>query len=111
MPRLINILCALLLLASLASGGFAHAMEIGGQGEVTAATEWLHADGDHDQVPADADKDYPHHHHACQGHDLGAPLVANLAVEWLSVPADLSARGNVILRGAIARRDLRPPIA
>ena len=68
---LIPLLC---LLASLLGGTVLHAAELASAGEVTAATAWLHAEGDHDQVPADADKDYPHHHTICHGHDLAAPM-------------------------------------
>lgn len=64
------------LFVGLASGAVAHAAETGANGEITAATEWLHAEGDHDQVPADSDKNAPHHHSICHGHDLAAPLKA-----------------------------------
>ncbi len=62
------------MLGSLANGAAVHALELSSAGEVTEATQWMHSAGDHDEVPADADKNYPHHHNQCQGHDLAAPL-------------------------------------
>ena len=54
MRDLFHLILAFFLFAGLATGAIAHAGEAPG-GEVTPATEWLHAEGDHDQVPADSD--------------------------------------------------------
>ena len=74
MHALLKLAAALYLIASLMAGSVAHAVETGSGGEMTSASAWLHAENDHDHVPADADRDYPHHHTVCHGHDLGAPL-------------------------------------
>jgi hypothetical protein len=72
--RIISLLATLMLGAGLLFGSLAHATEVAGSPVPTAATAWLHPDGDADQVAADSDKAVPHHHNSCNGHHLAAPL-------------------------------------
>lgn len=72
--RLVSLLATLVLGAGLLFGSLAHATEVAGNPVPTAATAWLHPDGDADQVAVDSDKAVPHHHNSCNGHDLAAPL-------------------------------------
>ncbi|OAN66772.1 hypothetical protein A7X12_11560 [Sphingomonas sp. TDK1] len=60
--------------------GMAHAAELAG-GSFGAVAFTLHAQGDGDEVPADADKAVPHHHSICHGHDVGTPAFAQ--ARWL----------------------------
>ena len=111
MSRLLNLILLIGLFAGLMSGAMAHAAETSGSGEVTAATQWLHSDGDHDQVPADSDSDYPHHHTICHGHDLAAPIKAchpPLASEGAGLPRPSA---DAALAAGVDRSPLRPPIA
>ena len=39
-----------------------------------------HAPGDGDEVPADADKGYPHHHASCHEHHVNTPIVENTRI-------------------------------
>ena len=111
MHVLFRLFCALFLIASLANGAVVHAAEVAGQGEVTAATEWLHLAGDHDQVPPDTDKNYPHHHTSCQGHDVGVPFKAGPTIGWTGETGAVIEPRDLFVREALATRTLRPPIA
>lgn len=53
--------------------GMAHAAEVA-EGSIAGIQFTVHSDGDGDEVSADADKDYPHHHTVCHGHDVGEPI-------------------------------------
>src|SRR5687768_9824361 len=66
----------LCLFAGLATGAVSHAAELAGHGAEAAAGDWQHVDGDHDEVPADADKDAPHHHGVCHGHEVATGMKA-----------------------------------
>jgi hypothetical protein len=46
-----------------------HAREVPGSAAIACSGE-AHADGDSDQVPADADQGMPHHHGGCHGHTV-----------------------------------------
>lgn len=111
MHGLFRLIAVLFLFAGLANGAVAHAVELAGHREVAATSQAQHFEGDADQVPADSDKDYPHHHGVCHGHELAAPLKA------LAGPLPLG-RGvapipgpNFALISSPPDRALRPPIA
>ena len=76
MRRLSAFILFLILTLSLGLGSTAHATEVLGCVEVSAALSIGHAEGDGDQVPADADRGYPHHHGECHGHHVGVPIAA-----------------------------------
>ena len=111
MRALLTLILSVLMMAGLANGSAVHAIELASIGEVTEATEWMHSAGDHDEVPADADKNYPHHHNQCQGHDLAAPLKACAAPKPVRASARLASIDASVLVAGPPTRLLRPPIA
>lgn len=62
-----------LLAASLVATVTAHAQESVGVAAMGCSGE-VHAEGDADQVPPDADQSVPHHHGSCHGHGVPAPV-------------------------------------
>lgn len=76
MHRLLALFACVAVLFSLAGGSVAHAMEpiecVSVLGDAGIAVG--HTEGDADQVPADGEKGYPHHHGGCHGHHIAAPL-------------------------------------
>lgn len=110
MRGLINAIMVMCLLVGLVGGSIAHAGEVGGTGEVNSASAWLHVDGDADQVPADAEKNYPHHHNVC-GHDFAAPAKACGAAPALRVSMTPRPQAQSMPPATPAASLLRPPIA
>ena len=101
--------CLMLVITGLTS--VAHASEAPG-GEVTAIelAAW-HSAGDADEVPADPDRDSPHHHVICHGHDLAAPArspVAPFAAADTAAPARAATER---LLSHATDTPIRPPIA
>ncbi len=72
--RMLRFLMGLALLASMGLSVTAHANEQMCIPGVEASAVAGHVDGDADQVPADSEKGYPHHHGGCHGHHVAAPL-------------------------------------
>lgn len=101
--------CLILIVTSLTS--VAHAAD-GAEGAISAVemTAW-HAPGDADNVPADADRDYPHHHSLCHGHDLAAPMKLGAAPELYCGARALRPSLAAMLPTRAADTPLRPPIA
>ncbi len=77
MRRLIILVLSMLLASSLGLGSVAHAAEAITCVSVSAEPVAGHVDGDRDQVPADAEKGYPHHHGGCHGHHVGVPITTD----------------------------------
>ncbi len=72
---ILSLLAVLMLLTSLGASTVAHAGEPLGCTDMMAPTASAeHADCGMVQVPADADKGYPHHHGVCHGHEIAAAL-------------------------------------
>lgn len=69
----LTLLLAFVLSLALGSGTVAHAMEPVVSLDNRVAYEMGHTPGDADQVPADSDKGYPHHHSGCHEHQVGEP--------------------------------------
>ncbi|MEH3120697.1 MAG: hypothetical protein PGN16_01765 [Sphingomonas phyllosphaerae] len=102
---------ACLMLVLTGWSGVAHAREIVGSVEASSSEMFAHVDGDGDQVPADAEKGYPHHHASCHGHDVGTPLS-----DRMTAPVKIAGNSfGVRVFPAIASHDgeqaLRPPQA
>ncbi|WP_275504334.1 hypothetical protein [Sphingomonas pollutisoli] len=79
--------------------------------DANSAAEIGHTDGDGDQVPADSDKGYPHHHASCHGHHVAAPMAkvesfGQDSIGSMTRPAQVTA-----LAAAAADPALRPPQA
>ncbi len=110
MPYLARLLLCLCVAAGLFVGSVAHAAERAGNGETDTAIAWLHADGSHEEVPADGDKNVPHHHSICHGHELAAPVKAGAQRLPAKPPVLRPAADAVRLSGPRAL-PLRPPIA
>ncbi|MDF7776745.1 hypothetical protein P1X14_15920 [Sphingomonas sp. AOB5] len=111
MIRALKLLAMCFLFAGLVGGSIAHAAETAGGNEATEATHWLHGDGDEDQVPADSENGYPHHHNVCHGHDIASP--AKFCAPQLRV-ADTGALKNAasaVPGAGPPGSPLRPPIA
>jgi len=70
---------------SVGLGPVAHAMEPAAASPAAAA--FGHLPGDGDEVPADTDKAYPHHHAACHDHQVGVPAVEAIGVTCLGSTA------------------------
>lgn len=98
----------MLMLTTLS--GMAHAAEVVG-GRIAGVALSVHTDGDSDEVPADADKGYPHHHSVCHGHDVGKPTHSD--TPWSSIDPDMLAIAALIapMKGRAGHVDLRPPQA
>lgn len=110
MRRLLPFLACLMLVLT-AWVGVAHAAEIGGCIETSQYEAAAHVDGDADQVPADADKGYPHHHGSCHAHHLSAPDADTMAGMTGPAIATLARVDGAALVGRDADTALRPPQA
>jgi hypothetical protein len=111
MKRWITLFACLAVFLSFGMGSIAHAMEPIVCLDANTAAETGHAEGDGDQVPADSDKGYPHHHGSCHGHHVAAPMA-----KTDPVTQDLAAsviRPKLATAMATAADDpaLRPPQA
>ncbi|KQT33728.1 hypothetical protein ASG29_06900 [Sphingomonas sp. Leaf412] len=98
--------CLMLVLTTWA--GMAHATEAGGV-EMSRTEMAAHAPGDGDEVPADADKGYPHHHASCHEHHVNTPNVETTAAPILAASTLPPADSSRALSGHDTEADLRPP--
>jgi hypothetical protein len=111
MHRLLAFFGCLAIVLSLAMGSVAHARESAGYVEISAQGIVTHSAGDSDELPADADKAYPHHHADCHGHQVGvATDYDTLVMMAASRVRPLSWDGRRLARGTIDPA-LRPPQA
>jgi len=114
--RLLNILACLTLVASLGTTATAHALErpdVSVAGYTSAGEQIVqgHAPGDSDEVPADGDKAFPHHHGGCHGDHVAAPVkvVFDTAVrDHRTIPVPLV---ETVRPRSTADPALRPPQA
>jgi hypothetical protein len=99
----------MLVLGLTVSG--AHAAEFTVCLDGPAPTEMGHANGDSDEVPADAGKGFPHHHASCSGHHLADEVSENY---YGATSADQLAAVGKRIEGQPSGGSgpaLRPPIA
>ncbi len=111
MRRLLLLLACLGVVLSIGAGSVAHAMEPAlcvDAGSPAAAT---HSAGDGDEVPADADKDSPHHHAGCHGHQMAAPAEMSGAAEGVAARGQVAIGRSPALATAATDPGLRPPQA
>ena len=108
---MLRFLMGLALVASMGLGVAAHANEQICIPGVEASAVAGHVDGEADQVPADSEKGYPHHHGGCHGHHVAAPLdrVAHAAPRTST--RHHKAGESAELAMVQADSALRPPIA
>lgn len=105
-----------MLVLSLGMSATAHAME---RPDVTAASHAAMADivsnghtpGDADQVPADGDKGYPHHHGGCHGDHVAAPVKIGSAIALHDLRMAPVSAGRSMRPLSTADPALRPPQA
>ena len=67
--------------------------------------------GDCDEVPADADNGYPHHHAACHGHHVAAPTQSSVAIAPVERFADFTSPTAPLWLAYQSDPALRPPQA
>ncbi len=113
MHRLIALFACVAVLLSFAGGSIAHAMEPPACVELTnvAAFDGGHAEGDGDQVPADGEKGYPHHHGGCHGHHLATPLGDAAALDLLAHTSGAPVHADARYVTSGGDPALRPPQA
>lgn len=109
--RLLLPFVAALMLVITGLTSVAHATETPDGSATGIELAIAHAPGDADEVPADADKDYPHHHSICHGHDLAAPVRALTAPDVHSAPCAMPFVTTAALTLRTSDTPHRPPIA
>jgi hypothetical protein len=102
---------ACLMLVLTGWTGVAHATESIRCIETSQVDAAMHMYGDCDEVPADADKGYPHHHAACHGHHVATPAEHSVAVTLNGGWADFTGHKAPIWLAHQGDPALRPPQA
>ena len=100
----------ILLAFSLVATATLHAREALGATATTCSGE-VHAEGDGDQVPPDADQGVPHHHGTCHGHAFALETDAQSAGQRHRASSQTFARGGHGLTSLSVDPALRPPRA
>ncbi len=111
MHRLSALFPCLMLVLALGVGAVAHAAESVACVDVTAASALDQSVGDADQVPAVADKGYPHHHTSCHLHNIGVPAAADAVAPRRKLQVMLPAWRNETKAPVLTHPVLRPPQA
>lgn len=111
MHRLTALILSLILVLSLGLGSAAHAVEGVSGVEIPQSLAWAHVDNDGDQVPADSDKGYPHHHVSCHGDHIGVPVAASPVFPASTMRACPPAWDQGAITPAPTDPALRPPQA
>jgi hypothetical protein len=99
-----------LMLALTSFSGMAHAADLAG-GSIAGVEFTIHTAGDIDEVPSDSDKNVPHHHNYCHGHDVGAPMRATIEHAHVLTAPKPTISASASLNGRTGMVDLRPPQA
>lgn len=109
--RLFTPLLGMLLAIMLGGQATAHVLEPIAAISPLEAASTGHTAGDADEIPADGDKGYPHHHAACHDHGLGVP--ATLESLSYRLPVVQAPRTHIcaVLATAKPGSPLRPPRA
>ena len=109
---LFSFVAGMLLLVALGIGSLAHAAEPIGCIDTSASGAAIgHMDGDADQVPADGDQGYPHHHGGCHGHHIAAPVTKTSAIGHFTERDVMPSPSSRALPNAASDPALRPPQA
>ncbi|GGB43569.1 hypothetical protein GCM10011380_36260 [Sphingomonas metalli] len=116
MRSLVNFLAGLMLVFSLQTTAMAHALErtnvsVSAQAPIATQIAEGHTPGDADQVPADGDKGYPHHHGGCHGHQFAQPVKFASATWTPGVRQTTLSEVRTVLPRSTADPALRPPQA
>lgn len=107
--RPLTSLLACLLMVMTAWSTTARAAEMG-CGDMAQQVA-IYVAADCDEVPADADKGYPHCHTGCHGHHVAAPLTSPAPGQLSSVAHAYDPAVPVTMAAHQVDRDLRPPRA
>ena len=109
---LFSFFAGMLLLVALGLGSVAHAAEPIGCIDTAASGAAIgHVDGDADQMPADGDQGYPHHHGGCHGHHIAAPVTKASAIRHFAERDVMPSPSSRTLPNAASGPALRPPQA
>ena len=111
MKRWITLFACLAVFLSFGMGSVVHAMEPIVCLDANTAAETGHTNGDGDEVPADGDKGYPHHHGSCHGHHIGVPAMLDSIASMRVGRVPRMPRGPDEMADAHPDPGLRPPIA
>lgn len=109
MHRLFAFLVSVTIALSLGLGSAAHATEWVSGMEVPQSLAWMHSAHDGDEVPRDADKNYPHHHMSCHGDHIGVPVAAVPVMQVAALRIAPLALDQSRLARAPTHPALRPP--
>jgi len=108
MRQLLHLFASCVIVLTFWSATVAHAADAAGPATMDAG---IHFEGDRDEVPADQHKSTPHHHAACDAHQMGIPA-ALASASPVPVEADPIRAAPVRgLSSAEPDATLRPPIA
>ena len=107
--RTLLLLFASLMLVIAAWGGAAQAANFACDDAPAGVA--MHIPGDCDQVPADADKGYPHCHTGCHGQSVTTPVPLRVAAQIMRASRAYDAPAEMAVAAHHADRTLRPPIA
>lgn len=107
----LTLLTALALLMTLALGPAAHASIPVPCGKATASATDVHFEGDADEVPADEDAGFPHHHGPSHDHQVGTALEGVEAAALVMGPSPRWARASAAYVASDSDPALRPPRA
>ncbi|HEY0270053.1 MAG TPA: hypothetical protein VGC10_03590 [Sphingomonas sp.] len=111
MHRLFALLLGLVLTITVSGQTMAHALEPFAAMNPIQAAFAGHTAGDADEVQADADKGYPHHHAGCHEHAIGVPATAQRLPGRSPIALALKARDHAALAASDPGSLLRPPRA
>lgn len=110
MRKLLPFLACLMLVLT-GWTGVAHAAETVACVEAPQMDTAMHMAGACDEVPADADKGYPHHHAACHGHHVAAPAENSVATTLTDSWAEFASHKAPLWLAHQSDPALRPPQA
>lgn len=108
MRALLSFLASVMLFAGALGGAVqAGAHECSGAAEQVA----VHVAGDCDEVPADADRGYPHCHTGCHGVQVAVPVPSRLVVTAVATVGRYLPVAQPMLSSHQGDQTLRPPRA
>lgn len=110
MLRRLGLLLLGLLACSLVATATVHARESLGVPAISCGGE-INANGESDQVPADADQGVPHHHGTCHGHAFAVEADAQAMMTGHRISSQIFARPGPSLVSLSVDPALRPPRA
>ncbi|MGN7999685.1 hypothetical protein [Sphingomonas sp. 22176] len=102
------LLLIVLFAVALTTSGAVHAREAPSNTSIACGGE-AHADGDNDQVPADADQDMPHHHGGCHGHAVALEATPSAPILHSTLTGNTVAPSASVLISLPIDPALRPP--